>query len=280
MGAAVGARLKLFGAQVRTSLAGRSAAGVARVQHAGLEVVDEDRELIRGADYVLSIVPPGVALEVAENHREQLRAASGTPIFADCNAISPATAMRIGSVLGDAECRYVDAGIIGGPPPADKTSSGPRFYASGEHAREFARLCQFGLDIAVLDAPIGAASGLKLSYAGLTKGLTALGSALIAAATRDGLADALLTELARSQPQVLARLERTIPGMFPKAYRWVAEMEQIAEFLGGEERGSLIYDGIARLYQRIAAEVERGADTPELNALNQFVAAAKSARTR
>jgi len=81
----------------------------------------------------------------------------------------------------------------------------------------------------VLDSPIGAASGLKLSYAGLTKGIHCLGAAMVAAASRDGLAGALRDELARSQPEFLARLERFIPAMFPKAYRWIAEMEQIAD---------------------------------------------------
>ena len=53
-----------------------------------------------------------------------------------------------------------------------------------------------------------------------------------AAASRDGLAEALRVELARTQPQFLDRIDRLVPAMFPKAYRFVAEMEEIAEFLG------------------------------------------------
>ncbi len=275
MGAAVGARLKQHGARVLTSLKGRSGGSEARVLRSGLEVIDDDLRLVRDADVVLSIVPPGAALEVAERFRVPLQNATRNPIFADCNAISPATARRIGQVLIGSRCRYVDAGIIGGPPPADRSATGPRFYASGDCACEFARLAEFGLDIAVLDGPIGAASGLKLSYAGITKGLIAVGSAMIAAAARDGLADALRGELARSQPQILARLERQVPAMLPKAYRWVAEMEQIAEFLGGEDRGSSMYLGAARLYERIAAELERGDDTDPVRSLRDFCATSK-----
>lgn len=42
--------------------------------------------------------------------------------------------------------------------------------------------------------------------------------------------------------------------MVPKAYRWVAEMEEIAQFLGGEDQGAAIYLGAARLYGKIARE--------------------------
>jgi 3-hydroxyisobutyrate dehydrogenase-like beta-hydroxyacid dehydrogenase len=150
---------------------------------------------------------------------------------------------------------FVDAGIIGGPPVAgtQDPAKGPRFYASGADARLLTRLASFGLDIAILDGPVGAASGLKLSYAGLTKGFTALCATMLGAAEREGLADALRSELARSQPSFLARMERALPDMRPKAYRWVAEMRQIAEFVGSPDEGATIYEGAALLYQRIAS---------------------------
>ncbi len=274
MGAAVGRRLLMSGARVRTSLAGRSAESHRRVQRAGLEIVNDDSELIRDADFVLSIVPPAVAVEVAERCRAPLSDAKKNPVFADCNAVAPKTARRIAEVLARCKCRYVDAGIIGGPPPEQLNAAGPRFYASGPFARDFAQLGGFGLDVAVLDGPIGAASALKLSYAGLTKGLIALGAAMVGAAARAGLADALRAELARTQPQILSRLARGIPNMFPKAYRWVAEMEEIAAFLESDEHGAAIYQGVARLYDRIAAERANGDSSRQIRALSDFCAAA------
>lgn len=273
MGAAVGGRLLLSGARVRVSLRGRSAQSANRVRRAGLEVVNDDVALVRDADFVLSIVPPGVAVEVAQEVRNALAAAAEPPVFADCNAIAPDTARRIGDVLAGCRCRYVDAGIIGGPPPQDLSKPGPRFYASGPHARELAELTRNGLDIAVLDGPIGAASGLKLSYAGLTKGITALGTAMVSAAMREGLGDALRAELARTQPQILKRIGLGVPAMLPKAYRWVAEMEEIAAFLGGDDRGSTIYNGAARLYERIAKENANPDSSETLRALLGFCSA-------
>ena len=86
------------------------------------------------------------------------------------------------------------------------------------------RLNGFGLDTRLVDGPAGAASALKMSYAGLTKGFTALGAAMMLGAERAGCAEALRAELAESQPHFLAWLSRQVPRMYPKAYRWVAEM--------------------------------------------------------
>ena len=252
MGAAVGRRLLESGARVLTSLGGRSVDSIARVRKAGLEAVNDDDELVRDANFVLSIVPPGVAVEVARRFRAPLGRAHAKPAYVECNAISPATCRRIRELLDGTI--FIDAGIIGGPPAAASKdpARGPRFYASGADARLLTRLADFGLDIAILDGPIGAASGLKLCYAGLTKGFTALCATMLGAAAREGLTDALRAELARSQPNFLVWMDRAVPAMRPKAYRWVAEMEQIAEFVGAPENGARIYEGAALLYQRIA----------------------------
>jgi 3-hydroxyisobutyrate dehydrogenase-like beta-hydroxyacid dehydrogenase len=261
MGAAVGNRLRENGARVITTLAGRGTASVERVRRAQLEVVDDDDRLAREAEFILSIVPPGQAAAVADRYRDPIARAAGKPAFVECNAISPASVRAIAHTLASSGCPFIDAGIIGGPPPAGRVDGGPRIYASGAHASSLAMLCDYHLDVALLDGPIGTASALKMSYAGLTKGFIAIGAAMLAGAERAGLAPALRAELERSQPQMLKMLGGRVPAMFPKAYRWVAEMEQIAEFLGAPGDGAAIYGGAARLYEQIADEWERGGGT-------------------
>ena len=163
---------------------------------------------------------------------------------------------------------FVDAGIIGTPPR--KGAKGPSFYASGPDAGAFAIVRDFGVDARVLDAPIGAASALKMAYAGITKGLTAVGSAMMLAATRSGAAKGLRDELAESQPALTPWFERQIPGMYQKAYRWVAEMREIAEFAGDDPAAAAMYEGVARFYERMAAD-EQG-EKAEVCALNAFLA--------
>jgi putative dehydrogenase len=250
MGAAVGGRLAGQGLRVLTSLAGRSAASAERARAFGLRPVS-DVEAV-GADLLLSIVPPGDALAMARRLTPLIAHVPRKPLYVDCNAVSPDTAGEIGAVLAAVGCPYVDVGIIGLPPQPG--AKGPRFYASGPEAGRFAALAQYGLDIVVLDGPIGAASALKMSYAGCTKGLIALGSAMILAAQRAGAGEALQRELAQSQPNLLAWLTRSVPTMYAKALRFVGEMEEISAFVGQERPEHLFFEGAAGLYTRIAED--------------------------
>jgi 3-hydroxyisobutyrate dehydrogenase-like beta-hydroxyacid dehydrogenase len=287
MGSAVGARLAERGVLVTTSLAGRSAASAARARRALMVAVDGDDALVGEADFVLSIVPPGDAVALAARLKPALGRASRKPVYVDCNAVSPDTARAIGGVLAGTGCRYVDGGIIGPPPqppqPPQPNAAGTRIYVSGEAAKEVARLNDFGLSVRALDGPIGVASALKMAYAGITKGFTAVGAAMALGAARAGAgcAEALHDELAQSQPQLLAWLSRAVPRMYPKAYRFVAEMEEIGHFLGDGAPGGDMYAAIARLYADIAAD-ERNPDAAAgpIAPLERFFAAADAAEAR
>jgi L-threonate 2-dehydrogenase len=254
MGSAVGARLAEHGVKVTTSLAGRSGASAARAERARMVPVADDGTLVGEADYVLSICPPGEAVALAERLKPALTRAARKPIYVDCNAVSPETAERIGAVLESTGCRYVDGGIIGPPPPPNGTAT--RIYVSGASAPEVARLSAFGVAFPALDGPIGAASALKMCYGGITKGLTAIAVATVLGAMRAGLAPALHRELESSQPHLLAWLTRQVPRMPPKAYRWVAEMEEIGHFLGDGTPAGDMFASIARLYGDIAATMQ------------------------
>jgi len=264
MGSAVGARLVENGIEVRTSLAGRSEASAARAKAAGMVGVSDDR--IAAADIILSIVPPGDALRLAERLAPALRAAAKKPVYVDCNALAPATVLRIARVVEATGASFVDGGIIGGPPKPG--SKGTKIYLSGEAAARVAELEKFGLEMPIQPGPIGAASAMKMSYAGITKGFTALGAAMMLAATRAGTADDLRAELSASQPALFGWLTRQVPNMYSKAYRWVAEMEEIAAFVGEDPAAGQFYQGAARLYERLAADFEGG--RKETGALDAF----------
>ena len=153
-------------------------------------------------------------------------------------------------------CPFVGAGIIGPPPKPGSTNT--RIYASGPSAKDFARLNDYGLIVRVLDGPLTAASALKMSYAGITKGFTALGAAMMLAATRGGSAAALKAELADSRPDLLRYLSNQVPSMYSKAYRWVAELDEIASFVGDEHAEHEMLTAAARLYERLRRRFRRG----------------------
>jgi len=252
MGSAVAKRLTANGIEVRTSLTGRSSATVDRAKSAGM--VDASDTQIAASDIILSILPPGDALGLAERLAPALRAAAKKPVYVDCNALAPATVLRIARVIEETGAIFVDGGIIGPPPEPD--SKNTRIYLSGPDASRAAVLAQRGLNMPIQPGPIGAASAMKMSYAGITKGFTALGCAMMLAATRAGTADALHAEMTISQPALLGWLTRSMPRMHSKAYRWVAEMEEISAFVGEDPAGAQFYQAAARLYERIAADYE------------------------
>ena len=251
MGAACAGRLRDNGVRVVTSLEGRSEASARRAAAAGMTAVSDSE--IAAADFVLSIVPPNEALPLAQRLAPALTAANKKPVYADCNAVSPDTVREIAKVIEATGCPFVDAGIIGGPPRTGY--DGPIFYYSGAADSGIERLNECGLVFRQVEGPAGAASALKMSYAGITKGLTAVGSAMILAAERAGVAEALRAELASSQPNLLAYFTRSVPDMFGKAYRWVPEMEEIAHF-SGDPASRDMYEAIAALYRQLAADNE------------------------
>jgi L-threonate 2-dehydrogenase len=250
MGAGVGKRLHEKGAEVRTLLSGRSAASGERAKAAGMTPMPDERALVDGADFFLSILPPGEAVALAKQMAPALTALGKKPIYVDCNAVSPQTALEIAAVIAPTGAEFVDGGIIGGPP---REGYSPGIYAAGPAVAKTKVIRDYGIDWRAIDGPIGAASGLKMSYAGITKGTTAIAAAMLLGAARFGCGEALMAELAASQPEMLKRMKSSIPGMYDKAYRWVGEMEEISDFLGASPPSRDIYAAIARLYTDLAA---------------------------
>jgi 3-hydroxyisobutyrate dehydrogenase-like beta-hydroxyacid dehydrogenase len=265
MGAGVGRRLTENKVTVVTSLAGRSAESVKRAREAGMRPVEE--RALAEADFLLSIIPPGDALGLATRLAPVLTAANRKPIYVECNAVSPPTVQKIAEVIAKTGCPFVGAGIIGPPPKSGSTNT--KIYVSGPSAKDVARLNDFGLIVRILEGSLMAASALKMSYAGITKGFTALGTAMMLAASRGGSAEALKAELAESRPDLLRYLANQVPSMYSKAYRWVAELDEIAAFVGEEFPERDMLQAAARLYERIAEDFEDRKD--EIGKLDRFL---------
>ena len=265
MGSGVAQRLTENNVRVLTSLTGRSEASAKRARAAGMAAVTDAQ--LTEADFLMSIVPPGDALGLAERLVPVLTAANKKPVYIECNAVSPRTMLKIADVIGETGCPFVGAGIIGPPPKPGSVNT--KIYASGPAAPLFAKLNDYGLIVRVLDGPLTAASALKMSYAGITKGFTALGAAMMLAAARGGSADALKAELADSRPDLLGYLSKQVPSMYSKAYRWVAEMEEISEFVGKDQPENNMMVAAARFYERIAKDFE--GKKAETGAMDKFL---------
>lgn len=270
MGHTVGQRLREHGLRVIAYLSDRSERTRQLAEKAGIEEVSSYEALVKEADIVLSILVPAQAGAAAQAVAEALNKTGAELLFADCNAIAPQTTRRIGKVVVDAGGRFVDASIIGPPPRREGTT---RFYASGTHAEQLARLNEYGLDVPVVSARIGDASAVKMCYAGLTKGLTALCTELLVAAEALGVRRALLEEYRTSQAAMLQRIEGGLPGMPPKSRRWVGEMEEIAATMDSVGLTPKFHEAAADMYRFVGGSslADRTPEDPEEPTLEEML---------
>jgi 3-hydroxyisobutyrate dehydrogenase-like beta-hydroxyacid dehydrogenase len=253
MGSAVASTLRGHGVTVRTCLDGRSARTRGLALRAGIEAVPTLAELVRSSDAILSIVPPARAREVAAAVAAAMRATGARPLYVDCNAVAPSTVREVAALVGG---DVVDVGIIGAPP---RIGAATRLYASGPQASS---LELPGLDVRPIGEDVGTASALKMCYAALTKGFTALATELLVAARLLGVERELAAELGESQPAQREIMSRQIPRMPTVAHRWIGEMEEIAKTFGQLGLTPRILEGAADLY-RFAASTPVGAERPE-----------------
>jgi 3-hydroxyisobutyrate dehydrogenase-like beta-hydroxyacid dehydrogenase len=247
MGAGIGGVLRKSGLDVLTCLDGRSNLTRLRALESDIREVGFMDDVVKEADIILSVLPPGDAVPIAERVARSLGRVRTGVTYVDCNAISPQTSKRIEAVITGAGASYIDAGIIGGPPSGP--DSGTRFFCSGPDTSAFEALGGHGLDVRVVGPDIGQASGLKMVYAASTKGTTALWTELLAAARALGLDDALGRELESSR--IAAQVMRAIPSMPRRSRRWVAEMEEIAATFAEVGLTPNILQGAADMYRLI-----------------------------
>ncbi len=105
------------------------------------------------------------------------------------------------------------------------------------------------LETRVVDGGAGAASAVKMCYAGWTKGSAALLLAIRALAVAEGVDDTMLAEWATSIPGLAAQAERSASGSAPKAWRFAGELDEIADSFGAH--------GLPEGFGRAASEVYR-----------------------
>ena len=264
MGATVGAAMR--GARVLWVSEGRREESRRRALEAGLMEVATLAEAVRESDAVLSVCPPHAAEEVARDVADLGFAG----LYIDANAVSRATAQRVGTIVTKAGARFIDGGIIGQPVREPGTT---RLYLSGAGAESVAALFSGGpLDARVIEGAPGAASALKMTYAAWTKGSDALILAVRALAASEGVEAALLEEWAASQPALARKSERAAAVAAPKGWRYVGEMEEIAASFASAGLPAGFHEAAAELYERLAPFKDRTDPGPEVEEVLQVLA--------
>jgi len=195
---------------------------------------------------IISVCPPSAAADVAK----KVRACSFRGIYADVNAVSPGHSIAIGKSMKEAGIEYVDGGIIGGPAWKKGTTW---LYVSGRSARQVAECFQTGpLETEILSVNIGMASALKMCFAANTKGTTAMLCAILAAADKLGVRNALETQWSRYDKDFSKETHDRIQRVTAKAWRFSGEMQEIASTFKEVDLPGGFYESACDIYNRIS----------------------------
>ncbi|KAH6671247.1 6-phosphogluconate dehydrogenase [Halenospora varia] len=270
--------------RVVTNLEGRSEDTKVRAEEASIEILSNDVSLVTECDYILSIVPPRDALATATRVSTAFNAQTTpktTPLyFLDLNAISPQTSRTINDLLASKSpaIKFLDGGIIGGSPklrPTDEESCSsskahwtkPSIPISGplsDLPATFTHLSQT-LSMKHISDEIGIASGLKCCFASTSKGFSALCIQAFTTASEMGVLEHLMEEMGSRMPGLL-KFTGGMTAIPPKAYRWVHEMEEIAqthEEFGNFPKEASIFHPISKLYKAMAEDTVLGEEKTE-----------------
>jgi Domain of unknown function (DUF1932) len=226
MGSAVGRVLQASGHEVLWASEGRSEATCAR---AGTFRDSGTVSALAGeAELILSICPPHAALDVAR----QVEGFDG--VYVDANAISPMHAREIASL----HPRFVDGGIVGGPPH----DAGTTLYLSGPGAASVAVLfVGSNLEPRV----VANASALKMAYAAWSKGSAAMLLAIHDVARYFDVEE----EWRLAAPELAERLPQAERAAATKGWRWVGEMEEIGDTFAAAGQPDGFHRAAARVYR-------------------------------
>ncbi|CAK7225381.1 hypothetical protein SCUCBS95973_005844 [Sporothrix curviconia] len=191
----------------------------------------------------------------------------------------------------------VDGCILGGPPkllpaaatppvvtPAEGSSSGgggdgggkgsstissdasapPEWYrplmpTSGPHNLDAFPTLAATLNSRHISEVIGGASGLKMCFAAMSKGYSAIAIQAFTTAHRLGVLEDLQWAMNSLVPGRVKQTEGALTGMAPKAYRWVREMEEISDTFS-QEGGFApdLFRGAAGVFKAVAEDTVLG----------------------
>jgi 3-hydroxyisobutyrate dehydrogenase-like beta-hydroxyacid dehydrogenase len=221
---------------------------------ARVHVVPSFADLVDAAEIVVSVVPPGAALAVAERYAEGLRCSRrwkserGTPLFVDANSIAPSTMTAIGQVIAAAGGRCVDGVFLG---PSNPISRRTLLMLSGPDAPVAAEIFGAAVATRVAGDEIGHASAVKMGIALVTKALVALFIEMACAAEKAGCLDATLDVMRDLYGGTMEFLERNLPTYRRHAARRIGEMKEAQAWLTGMEQLGAMTEAATTVLERL-----------------------------
>jgi 3-hydroxyisobutyrate dehydrogenase-like beta-hydroxyacid dehydrogenase len=240
------------GADVYTSMEGRSTRTKNNIQKTGVETYPSYKALAENSDIIISSVVPSKAIEVAG-----MVGKYSNGIYVDINNVSPKTVVNALENIKNG--KTVDAAIIGS---VVKNGVDVKIIASGSCANEFADLTNYGLNITVVGSVNGQASGIKLLRSSYTKGVSALLFESIYQAYKMGIDSEVLNYISETEcPDFIESAKSRIISAGFHAQRRSEEMDELVEMFPGKQ-DSIMARGTKDFFKILGENIEKPEKRP------------------
>lgn len=246
---------------------------VARAERLGVTAADSMAAALSEADIILSVVTADQAVAAASLAADHINQGA---LYCDMNSCAPASKVAAAAAIEAAGGRYVDVAVMA--PVYPKRNLVPLLVAGPHAAEAAARLKTLPMAPTVVEGPVGAASSIKMIRSVMVKGLEALTAECLLAATKAGVADAVLGSLTKSHGgtdwprQTAYNFER----MLAHGARRAAEMDEVAKTLADLGLPNAMARATADWQRAIVATGETAdPDEPVTNIANRILKSTK-----
>ncbi|MBW2412641.1 MAG: NAD(P)-dependent oxidoreductase [Deltaproteobacteria bacterium] len=198
-----------------------------RAAETGVEVTRGLKALAENSDWILSVVPPGVSLEVS---RKLLGHLQPGQFYLDLTSSFPEDMKSAAAMVKASGAHFVDGAMMGALPVHGHKVL---IYVAGNQAETVARrLNAIGMNVKAVGREAGQASAVKLILSVATKGFGSLLAEMLLASHYFDVDDAVLEALELFYTKGLrAYIDRSVGSSAIYAGRRVVEMEASAKLL-------------------------------------------------
>jgi 3-hydroxyisobutyrate dehydrogenase len=277
MGAPIARNLARAGFTVRAWNRTRNKA--ADLESDGVTLAETPSDAVNGADFVMTILIDGPAVEEAMVARLGLSAMGRDAIWLQCSTVGIEAIERLADLADKAHIAFVDAPVIGTKKPAEDGKL--TVLAAGN--RELEPKCQpvfdaIGARTIWLDE-VGAASRLKLVVNSWVLAVTAAIAEAIALAEGLGLDPQLFLDTVRGSatdnPFLHAKGGATIKRDFAPAFPTDGAYKDIGLILAAAEAAGIDEDLMTAVQQKLERTVQKGHGEKDMSAMYHVTARQK-----
>jgi 3-hydroxyisobutyrate dehydrogenase-like beta-hydroxyacid dehydrogenase len=218
-----------------------------RATDAAVRLVASNAELAARCSVIFSVVTAASALDAARQNQPHLKASH---TYIDCNSVSPGRKREIAGIIQSSPAAFVEAAIMA--PVPKRRGQSVHMLVNGPSGAALAQsLAPFGFAMEPLDAEPGAAAAIKMCRSIVIKGMEALLTEFVLAATRFGADERVLASLQQAYPGLeWKRLaDYMVNRLTVHGQRRAREMEEVAATLREVGIDPIMSEATARRHQ-------------------------------